>query len=72
MELKQCLPHAVTIPTLEIATMERKLVSGVMVGNNCKFFAHDVMKYCSSYTSHNVGMQESFCHYNIHVSIIKF
>ena len=52
MALKQCLPNAVTIPTLEIATMERMLVSGVMVSNNYNFVAHDAVKYCSINTSH--------------------
>ena len=44
MELKQCLPLAVMIPILGIVTMEKMLVSGVMVSNNCNFCAHDVVK----------------------------
>ena len=45
--LKQSLPLAAMTLTLEIATMERMLVSGVMVSGNCNFCVCDTSKICS-------------------------
>ena len=52
LALKQHLPLAATTPTLEIATMEKMLVSGVMVSDNCDFCEYDTLKICSIDTSY--------------------
>ena len=53
---KQRLPLAAMTPTLEIATMERMLVSGVMVSDNCDFCICDASKFVELMYHMNVGL----------------